>query len=179
MKKKLILGMFFTPIIANAYINEDNEYEPNPLAKEIVIYDSGDSPNQNNDSKELVNLKILKSRMKTSLKISNNLRTKTYSNLKFNISSEQRMGGKTLSLVDTKKKVVFDFTIIENPTDTLESFDMIETNKYYSSITNEFLRVINKGGKVYYAIYKVSNSSDTEYVEELSSLYEDIIDSIY
>ena len=32
MKKKLILGMFFTAIIANAYINEDNEYEPNPLA---------------------------------------------------------------------------------------------------------------------------------------------------
>ena len=65
MKKLILLCTVFVGVIANAYINEDNEYAPNPTAKEIVIYDSGDAPKQEVASKDFANLKLLKSRSKT------------------------------------------------------------------------------------------------------------------
>ncbi len=55
MKKLILLCTVFVGVIANAYINEDNEYAPNPTAKEIVIYDSGDAPKQEVASKDFAN----------------------------------------------------------------------------------------------------------------------------
>ena len=77
MKKLILLCTVFVGVIANGYINEDNEYAPNPTAKEIVIYDSGDAPKQEVASKDFANLKLLKSRSKTDLKITSDLQTKT------------------------------------------------------------------------------------------------------
>ena len=57
MKKLILLCTVFAGVIANAYINEDNEYAPNPTAKEIVIYDSGDTPTQEVSTKDFANLK--------------------------------------------------------------------------------------------------------------------------
>ncbi len=179
MKKLILLCTVFVGVIANAYINEDNEYAPNPTAKEIVIYDSGDAPKQEIASKDFANLKLLKSRSKTDLKITSDLQTKTYSYLKFNILNDQQMGGKAVSLFDTKKKVILNLMIVENPTETLESMSVMEGNKFYNEQTNEIIRVINKNGKTFYAVYKLSDSSDMAYTDELYSLYEEIISNIY
>ena len=179
MKKLILLCTVFAGVIANAYINEDNEYAPNPTAKEIVIYDSGDAPKQEIASKDFTNLKLLKSRSKTDLKITSDLQTKTYSYLKFNVLNDQQMGGKAVSLFDTKKKVMLNLMIVENPTETLESMSVMEGNKFYNEQTNEIIKVINKNGKIFYAVYKLSDSTDTAYTDELYSLYEEIISNIY
>ncbi len=188
----LLLGTTFCSFLSYSYIDEDNEYKPDPNAKEIVIYDSGETT-QSTETSRIYSKKVsniddipvnirdiyeIKNRGISLTKVIKNVYAKTYKNLYFLNYENENFGERSVYLMDNKTKKAFELYVVYKPNISLDSYEKINTNEYYDSKTKTTVKVVKISRDDYYVIYRL-NSQDEEYNNEVKQLYNDIIKSLY